>query len=317
MEVAVRELDALSRGIGPDAPEPALIEVARARVKAGRWLVEHAPEATRYVSDRDCFAGVSGLPDVAASDLDVERLASGLQYHGGLVVRGFLSGDEVAVLRQHIDDAERFRARFDSLDAVEREKLMRMTIELGMLGMTPAALAEILAIYDTNGFSRLARAYLGSRPVLMANRTKLRRGTTESGLPWHQDAAFYGGPVGAVNVWSALTPVGDCCGAVEVVPRRMDGVVGFPGDALANLEAPPPLDYSLGLPVSAIRRILDETPLAAPVLEPGDAMVFDDMTLHRTGTAPWTVPSRDIAITWFFEPARFPRFPRTSIPLAV
>ncbi len=45
----------------------------------------------------------------------------------------------------------------------------------------------------------------------------------------------------------------------------------------------------------------------APVLEAGDALLFDEMTLHRTGVTGWKVPLRDVAITWFFAPSRFPR----------
>ena len=312
MEATIRELEILSRGVGPDAPEPALIEVARARVKAGRWLVEHASGATRHVPDRDCFVGVDGLPEVAASELTLDHLASGLQCHGGLVVREFLSGREV---RCFAGTWTRPSCSATGWTRSTRRHGNRRSARPSSRGCSPSRPPRRGDPRDLRGqrFSHLVRSYLGTRPVLVAPHEAEARG--ERG--WHPMASgrrVLLASLGALNAWSALTPVGEHCGAVEVIPRRMDEVVGFSGDTLANLEAALPLDYSTRLPQSLIPGILAETPLDAPVLEPGDAMLFDDMTLHRTGTARWTVPSRDIAITWFFDPARFPR---DGTPLAV
>jgi hypothetical protein len=307
MEAILHEVDELSRQLRADCSESAAVNVAAGRVKAGRWLVEHSSPSEPFVAERDRFADVEGFPEIAAADLDVERLASGLQHHGGLHVRGFFNADQVSVLRGHLDTAIEFRANLDTMDPAAREDAFRQTAQLGMLSVAPKALADMIAIYDCNGFSQVVRAYLGDHPVLLTHRTKLKRNTTEGGIPWHQDAAFYFGTLNAVNVWSALTPAGENCPALEFVPRGMTEVVGFSRETLARLEEPPPVDYSTRLPAHVIGEILDQTPPAAPVLESGDALLFDEMTLHRTGLKPWTEPSRDVSITWFFAPSRFPR----------
>ena len=56
---------------------------------------------------------------------------------------------------------------------------------------------------------------------------------------------------------------------------------------------------------SCRRRARRRTPPYTAVLEPGDAIMFDEMTLHRT-VAPWTLPYREVAVTWFFAPAEVP-----------
>jgi hypothetical protein len=52
---------------------------------------------------------------------------------------------------------------------------------------------------------------------------------------------------------------------------------------------------------------LAATPSVEPVLNPGDVMIFGEMTMHRSGSTPWDEADvRDSANTWFFSPSRFP-----------
>jgi len=49
-----------------------------------------------------------------------------------------------------------------------------------------------------------------------------------------------------------------------------------------------------------------ETPILRPIFEPGDALLFDHLFLHRTGTDPGMTETRYATETWFFAPSAYP-----------
>jgi len=48
------------------------------------------------------------------------------------------------------------------------------------------------------------------------------------------------------------------------------------------------------------------TPIARPVLEAGDAMLFDHLLVHRTAVAPGMTRERHAIESWFFAPSAYP-----------
>jgi len=50
------------------------------------------------------------------------------------------------------------------------------------------------------------------------------------------------------------------------------------------------------------------------VIEAGDAILFDDMNLHRTAVTPEMTEERYAIESWFFAPSHFPD---TQIPVVV
>ncbi|HXH26060.1 MAG TPA: phytanoyl-CoA dioxygenase family protein, partial [Vicinamibacterales bacterium] len=147
----------------------------------------------------------------------------------------------------------------------------------------------------------IVEEYLGEPPVLLAERVWVRRHRAGRGLPWHQDAAFFGGEFRALNIWLAVTACGDDAPGLSVVARRFSRVQGLGDD-----EIPAPLHYGLAFSAEDIRRFAGNYEVANPRFEPGDALLFDEMTLHRTSPVAWRVPYKDAAVTWFFAPSRFP-----------
>jgi hypothetical protein len=133
---------------------------------------------------------------------------------------------------------------------------------------------------------------------------KLKREVQQFGLGWHQDAPLFGGEQRhGINFWIALTPVGAVVGAecpgLSVIPARV-----------ARIVAP---DYDLSDPKD--RRgdeavfelaLRNGASAVSPVLAAGDAIAFDEMTLHRTQRLGWKIPFRETAITWIFAPSNFP-----------
>jgi hypothetical protein len=259
------------------------------RVERARALVDGAadPPAELHLAAEDLFPDVDGLPDVHLSELTLERLASGVQHHGGMVVRELLTAEQVDALRTQLEDGT-LRAKQGGASSAEVDRMV----------------ATLVDAYRAQGVFDLVERYLGETPVGFPHRTVVKRNEPSAGLPWHQDASFFGGPCGSLDIWTALTECGRRCPSLWLVPRRMERILDASQttvDASATVEEEMP-------------QVLDGVEAVRPVLQPGDAILLDEMTVHRTGTG-WKVPSREVAVTWFFAPSRLPAM--TARPIAL
>ena len=167
---------------------------------------------------------------------------------------------------------------------------------------SPAAVYDIIEMYKEVGLGETISEYLGERPVLLTERIRLTRQRGGAGLPWHQDAAFYGGVFHAVNVWLAISTCGADAPGLNVIPRRFDDVCGIEAGECFPL----PLTYGERFTAELVREIADGHPVSNPDFRPGDALLFDELTMHRTSQCDWKLPYRDSAVTWFLSPSRVP-----------
>jgi hypothetical protein len=55
-----------------------------------------------------------------------------------------------------------------------------------------------------------------------------------------------------------------------------------------------------------VSQLLAGRPFVEPALRAGDALLFDELTVHRSGARALRAPHRDLMTTWFFAPSRFP-----------
>ena len=303
-------------GATPTEAQAARMLDLRFELGAARRQAAHdqqGPPPLQVAHDR--FEGERGLPDIAAPDLDAEALASALGHHGGLVVRGLLTADEVAALREDLrhELKRRWSQPDDEAAAAERDRRMAW---LRGLKASPVGLAHLLAAYERGGLLPAVRGYLGGDVLANALRVRIKRDREIKGIPWHQDAAYFRGRLHAVNAWTALTPVGEQCPSLELLPRHLDEILGLREDALAKREANAVLHYGEELSEPARQALEEGPPPVVSVLEPGDAIVFSDHTLHRTQVTDWVVPRREVALSWFFAPSRFPTG-NLDTPLAV
>ena len=98
-----------------------------------------------------------------------------------------------------------------------------------------------------------------------------------------------GEDIRTINVWLSLSPCGRDAPGLDLVPRRFDRVVGAgTGDAV--------FDWSVGH--ATIDRLTGGR-VTRPLFEPGDALLFDHLLLHRTGVHPGMTRSRYAIETWF------------------
>jgi hypothetical protein len=281
-------------------------------------------------SDEDSVAAWTledGLPAVPADALDARAVRSALLQRGSLLVRGLIPPDRAAALVEGLDRAFAARDRhmggapaaettpwfepFDpgphypdfSLDAPNWNRLKRGGGTVWAPD-SPRMLFELLEAFAEVGLPALIAEYLGERPVLSLHKSVLRRVSPQTGTDWHQDGAFLGEGIRTLNVWIALSSCGDDAPGIDVVPKRLELVETGTEGAYFPWTVSPTL----------VNELMDgETP-PRPRFEPGDALLFDHLCLHRTGVEPRMTKDRYASETWCFAPSVYPGKP---VPLVL
>ena len=224
------------QSVSPDAEA----ELVRLRLEEGRRLVDEAAgwRSGPYQAS-DLFAGTSGLPEIEASRLSADTLGAGILHHGGLLVRGLYGEEQLQRLRGLAEENTPAKQQDDRL------------------GCSAHTLFELLEVYRQSGLIDAVAGYLRSRPVMFAERIKLRRLEREqdkyAAIPWHQDAAFFGRKSHAVNCWAAVTPCGESNPGLSILPCRTEQLHGW------NLEdGHAPLDYGRAVSSEAFATLLEQ-----------------------------------------------------------
>ena len=149
--------------------------------------------------------------------------------------------------------------------------------------------------------------YLGERPALSVRKTSLRRIpydlNTENG--WHQDGAFLGEGIRTMNFWIALTDCGVDAPSMDMVPNRLNYIVPTGTEGAQ-------FDWSVSSKM--IAEVCDGGQPTHLNFKAGDAIVFDEMNLHRTSTLPEMTKDRYAIEAWFFAPSCYPM---DQLPLMV
>ena len=290
---AIAEVNKITAGPRP-LPEAELVRLAVLRHQIGVARVREAPAASQHNTPADLFPGTVGAPEVSRAELTAAHLASGLRHHGVLVVRGLIAREDVERLRDLIDGNDWSVPRCPTNASGEP------CPGSAPMKCSAASLQGLVEAYQNAGMDAVLADYLGEDPLLLSERLLIDRQVLKTGLPWHQDGAFFGGNVGAVNSFLALDACGVDATGLMVVTRRFDEILGVaPGERAR-------LDYGNAFKHEEILEMVGPQRVVTPALEPGDAIFIDEMTMHRTGAPPRNPQARAWAITWFFAPSRFP-----------
>lgn len=261
----------------------------------------------------DSFPSTAGLPETERDNLTLESLQSAIFRHGCLLVRNLIDRPTVDQLVDDIDRA------FAGYHAYVRGKSASKTAPWfvpfnphvgdperdwchaggGVLAVdSPRGLFDVVEAFEEAGIGHLITRFLGERPALLAKKWTLRRVPAGIEADWHQDGSFMGTDIRTINVWLALTKCGQDQDApgLDVVARRLDHIVDTGTDGAR-------LDWSVG-PGMAER--VAEGRIVRPIFEPGDALLFDHLLLHRTDTHPGTSRDRYAIEAWFAAPSSYP-----------
>jgi hypothetical protein len=293
--------------------ETRLIEL-RHRAFEGLGVPAPVPDWPQQVPDH--FPGTSTLPEIAASDLSVELVISAIQHHGSIIVRGLFEPQVCELVRSTIDSA------FDASDAVAGQKEFEptpwythfvpqrkkgynfggndryfVTLGSGALAVdSPRAMFRYLECLRGIGFDKFLFDYFGERVALSAKKATLRRTPPSAAAGWHQDGALFPREVRALNLWAAFSRCGVDAPSIDMFAKRFNHSVDQGVEEAAYIDA-----------VSndnAARYGLEH--VVRPEFEPGDAFLFDEMALHRTGVDTSMTKTRYAVEMWFFAASMFP-----------
>jgi hypothetical protein len=301
-----------------EAPDPAIERrLAQVRHAAFAQLEPHSafdgwPVPVAGV-DRD---GPACLPEITRADLDADTVRRSILTHGAVCVRGLLDQEQVHGFVAGIDTALEVRDEGPGVRVAERQdqswyaalplpadaarSLGRHWVagSGGVLAAdSPRMLWQLFEIYEDVGLRQVVGDYLGERPVLSANKCTLRRVPLTASTDWHQDGAFLGHGIRVLNVWVALTDCGVDAPGIDLLPRRLDHIVETgTGGAI--------FDWAVG-PV-VVERLAVDSPVLRPEFGAGDAVLFDDLYLHRTAIEATMTRPRYAIESWFFAPTSYP-----------
>ena len=254
------------------------------------------------------------IPEIKARDMTVDTVAAGIQHHGSIIVRGLLDRATAEDIRQGID------AAFDSRVAVNGDpdqpgepwyvpfrpdggsrKVSEMDRAYvsdagGLFAVdSPRTLYLYLEALRGVGFEEFLHEYFGERPALSAKKSTLRRTEPDAVAGWHQDGSFLGDKTRSLNIWTAFTPCGVDAPGLDLFAERFDELVEMGGTDI--------FDWSVS-DETANHYGMDK--VVRPVFEPGDAILFDQLTLHRTAVDSAMDKRRYAIEMWFFAPTVFP-----------
>ncbi len=322
---ALAAVDLLSAANRASPSAEAEVEVVRLRNLAFAELGDPgsdfvAPVAVAVSDD----PADDGLPAVAASALAAAAIRGAMLSHGSLIVRGLVAPERAAELQAGIDRA--FAGRDAHVDGEapdgpwyrpfepEDEYAASVSLGRGFVGKgsgiwtadSPRLLFELLRTYEDAGMREIVTEYLGERPALSVNKGTLRRAAPKVGTEWwHQDGAFLGAGIRSLNIWLSLNDSGVDAPGLEVVSKRLERIVD------AGTEG---ADFDWSVSDAVVAREAGDA-IARPIFRAGDALLFDHLNLHRTGTTPEMTKTRYATETWFFAPSAYPD-PQEQVPLA-
>ena len=202
--------------------------------------------------------------------VDPDQLLQDYERDGVVIVRGFFSPDEVAVVRAELERYIREDLADKPPDAATREADGVTVRNLWRLEQHNPALRRLA---ERDDIRTLVAPLVGGDPVLAAVETFNKPARIGSGVPYHQDNAYFcQNPPDMLTVWVAIDPVTEANGPVYyvngshregVLPTRPSGVRG---NSIGLLSPP-------DIPLSAQRCAL---------LAPGDASIHHCNTVHHS-----------------------------------
>ncbi len=233
-------------------------------------------------------------------------------------MRGLLPADVAAGLataaRQAFEHHDRWAADDDpahdprwftptTVDPAHRLEMCRNWVRQGdavWLSDSPRSLEMLLAAYSKTSLMDALTGYLGERPLMSVNKSTMRCVPPEALPSWHQDDASMGEDLRTANCWVALSangPADHDLAGLDIVPERIDHIMETGGEGTAMTHQ---------VSDKHARTVAGTAGVLRPPFEPGDALLFDELFLHRTGTSPGMTGERLAIESWFFAGSHSP-----------
>jgi len=268
------------------------------------------------------------IPEVSHRDFTIESLRSAIRHHGMLLVRGFAERTDTRALASDIerafsafDDAQQRGApgadgwfRPYSYDRVS-DRAAKRAAGCVLAVDSPPAMFDVIETFERASVGQLVGDYFGETPALLARKWSLRKVERDATTgDWHQDGAFMGQDIRSLNVWLTLSDCGDVAPGIDVVARRIDGILETGTEGAF-------FPWSIGAPVAERAA---EGHVVRPIFEACDALLFDHLCVHRTAVDREMTQDRYAIEAWFLAPSTYGAMlngaqegyaPRDQIPL--
>ncbi len=223
-----------------------------------------------------------------AGTCDPKAVANSIRASGCALLRGAMPPvliqhlEEVTRLLFHFLDVRETYAGFDGGQTVSPKPFVAPLIRFDVL---PAyakmidfdVLDTLFAGVDRSVLPRINQAYFpGGKFQMILPMSMVRRqapADAVNALPFHQDGANYA-EMDFLNFWMPLTPAGEDSPGLEVVPRALDGCL----EITAGPSAHPLIELDEG----AVAARYGAENFFRPVLAPGDVLIMNQYTIHRT-----------------------------------
>ncbi len=290
------------------------LRIRHLRHLAGARLLEEAVSDPSYAEPAGELPDPgqqSRIPEVTPDELNAGILRAGMLEYGCLLVRGLVDPERAAAIAAGIDHAFEVREGLSWGEADPDGYYSEMTpedpFEIGgrnwvaegggvLAADSPRLMFEMLEAFEDAGLRSVIEEYLGEKPAVSAQKCTLRKATPDVTGGWHQDGSFLG-PIRSLNVWLALSRCGDIAPSMDVIPKRFEGMVETGTEGAV-------LDYQVAQQMA--EQVAGDAGIVRPIFDPGDALLFDHLFLHQTGSDP-AMPNPRYAIeSWFFGPSAYP-----------
>jgi hypothetical protein len=266
----------------------------------------------------DQFIQATGIPEITKSQFNGEVLRDGVFTHGSIIVRDLLDERDVNLLRTGIQETYKHHDLHSSGSSLEetqpwfvpfvpsesqsKEVIDRYWYREGgaeLAADSPRGLFNLIECFEKYGIIDLVTEYLGERPALSVRKTSLRIIPYDLNVDhgWHQDGAFLGKGIRTMNLWIALTDCGIDAPSMDMVPMRLDHIVPTGTEGAY-------FDWSISSKM--IEEVCGGKQPTHLHFKAGDAIIFDEMNLHRTSTLPGMTKNRFAIEAWFFAPSCYP-----------
>jgi hypothetical protein len=212
---------------------------------------------------------------------------------GATIIRGVFDGATAAALHQRADmlyAAWAQRRDQGGLEAMEIEHLASATIVFRSLAKTTEGrdfMLDVLEAFLHSPAFALYQQLFDDEIAFLLDVCQLRRQSPERHaphVPYHQDLSFVGTDFMVVNSWIALDPCGPGAAApgLELAGPRVTEDLRIGG--------PPPRGAhyfdQLAIDAATVQRRFPAAARHHPDMAPGDGVLFDQFTVHRTDVRP-------------------------------
>lgn len=229
-------------------------------------------------------------PDFAAKTLTPRQLQEAIETKGCAVIRDLLPTDLLTAWRERIEYVFAYADEEFAANRLPPELVQNLfrfgNVHTRMLdtqgGVAYSLLHDMLL---RTQIRNLLHVFFGPEFANLLRFSHPRRQLAkdiQSGVPYHQDAAFMGAHYFALNCWTPLVSCGVDAPGLEVI---LDGRRKFRRPANADDTTKHPYDQ-MSFEEKEMRDCYGEDKFWRPALNLGDILLFTNFTFHRTYHTP-------------------------------